>query len=92
VAPRSGPVFRGENVRAALRLPSRREMPVCCVKAVLRHHRFRAAWSAGMGIVGWQAAPISRAVSSGHAASGVSDSLTTRSSGQSNRFAIGAAA
>jgi hypothetical protein len=200
VAPRSGSAFRGANVRAAVRLPSRREMPVCYFTAFLLHHRFRAARSAGMGIVGWQAAtkfagcqfgpcgirrerqpnnslkrtvqslrdwscrlarslgvairhvqsgswlpasgrayglqtsalrcgcpvgakcrsvtsrrscciiafappglpawassvrrqqPISRAVSSGHAASGVSDSLTTRSSGQSNRFAIGAAA
>ena len=33
--------------------------------------------------------PISRAVSSGHAASGVSDSLTIRSSGRPNRFAFG---
>ncbi len=31
-------------------------MPVCCVTAFLLHHRFRAAWSAGEGIVGWQAA------------------------------------
>jgi hypothetical protein len=51
-----GQSFRGANVRAAVRLPSRREMPACCITAVLRHHRFRAAWSAGMGIVGWQAA------------------------------------
>ena len=50
-----GPGIRVANVRAAERLPSRREMPVCCVKAFLLHHRFRAAWSAGMGIVGWQA-------------------------------------
>jgi len=56
VAPRSGPALRGANVCAAVRLPSRREMPVCYFTAVLRHHRFRAAWSAGMGIVGWQAA------------------------------------
>ena len=56
VAPRSGSAFRGANVRAAVRLPSRREMPVCCVKAFLLHHRFRAAWSAGMGIVGSQKA------------------------------------
>jgi hypothetical protein len=27
-------------------------MPACCFTAVLRHHRFRAALSAGMGIVG----------------------------------------
>jgi hypothetical protein len=56
VAPRSGPVFPGANVRAVARLPSRREMPVCYFTAFLLHHRFRAAWSAGMGIVGWQAA------------------------------------
>ena len=56
VAPRSRSAFRGANVGAAVRLPSRREMPVCYFTAVLRHHRFRAAWSAGMGIVGWQAA------------------------------------
>ncbi len=56
VAPRSEPVFRGANVRAAVRLASRREMPVCYFTAVLRHHHFRAAWSAGMGIVGSQAA------------------------------------
>jgi hypothetical protein len=30
-------------------------MPACCFTVVLRHHRFRAAWSAGMGIVGSQA-------------------------------------
>ena len=46
------------------------------------------AWASSVG----RREPISWAVSSGHAASGVSDSLTTRSSGQSNRFAIGAAA
>jgi hypothetical protein len=56
VAPRSGPVFPGANVRAVARLPSRREMPVCYFTAFLLHHRFRAAWSAGMGIVGSQAA------------------------------------
>jgi hypothetical protein len=56
VAPRSGPALRLANVRAAVRLPSRREMPVCYFTAFLLHHRFRAAWSAGMGIVGWQAA------------------------------------
>jgi hypothetical protein len=55
VAPRFGPALRGANFRAAARLPSRREMPDCCFTAVLRHHRFRAAWSAGMGIVGSQA-------------------------------------
>jgi hypothetical protein len=31
-------------------------MPVCYFTAFLLHHRFRAAWSAGMGIVGSQAA------------------------------------
>jgi hypothetical protein len=31
-------------------------MPLCCITVFLRHHRFRAAWSAFMGIVGWQAA------------------------------------
>ena len=51
-----GPSFRGANVRAAVRLPSRREMPRCCFSAFLRHHRFRAAWSAGIGIVGSHAA------------------------------------
>jgi hypothetical protein len=50
-----GPSFRGANVRAAVRLPSRREMPLCCITVFLRHHRFRAARSAGMGIVGSQA-------------------------------------
>jgi len=30
-------------------------MPVCYFTAFLLHHRFRAASSAGMGIVGWQA-------------------------------------
>ena len=55
LAPRSGSAFRGANVRAAVRLPSRREMPRCCFLAFLLHHRFRAAWSAGMGIVGSQA-------------------------------------
>ena len=88
-APRSGPSFRGANVRAAARLPSRREMPVCCFTAFLLHHRFRAAWSAGEGIVGSQAATNSQAVSSGHATSGVSDGLTIRSSGRPNRFAFG---
>jgi hypothetical protein len=56
VAPRSGPALWGANVRAAVRLPRRREMPVCYFTAFLLHHRFRAAWSAGMGIVGSQAA------------------------------------
>jgi hypothetical protein len=51
-----GPTIWGANVRAAVRLPSRREMPRCCFSAFLLHHRFRAAWSAGMGIVGWQVA------------------------------------
>jgi hypothetical protein len=50
--------IRVANVHAAARLPSRREMPACCITAFLRHHRFRAAWSAGMGIVGSQAATV----------------------------------
>ena len=31
---------------------SRREMPGCCLKVLLLHHRFRADWAACMGIVG----------------------------------------